>query len=131
MQSVCLQVGEYANFVGAHYWNFQLQMLETMTDENLGESNDEDHVTAPQERYVPSTLFRSQRSERYEPRSISVDFHQNFGRRIHDDINHEVDASIWSGAMQKVEREDRSAKNIFLSILEDRDERYKLKQKHR
>ncbi|PIA17627.1 tubulin nucleotide-binding domain-like protein [Coemansia reversa NRRL 1564] len=93
---VTLQFGEYANYVGAHYWNLQYAC------------NDQD---------PDWVLFREQNSRQTQPRALVFDTAGNFGAleqseelRSAGNDSADKERALWSGSME-VHRQPLHAKS--------------------
>ena len=73
-ETITLQLGSYANYVGMHYWNFQEELLDAVDDMEGGED------------YEHRRLFRSGRDPNdrssLKPRVLVSDLAQNLGHVI-------------------------------------------------
>jgi len=116
---ITLQLGNYANYIGTHWWNIQESNF-IYPGENIETEINHD------------VMFRAGKSlnnqETYLPRLVVVDAACNFKSlainhtALYDDFNQDV-ATLWDEETLNVqaEREDR---NEFLQDLENQDEFY-------
>ena len=103
---ITFQVGNYSNFVGAHYWNLQETLLE---DRNSRENNHNE--LNPDILYRNGLDFRTGHST-HRPRVIALDLKENvrnFAKA--NDLQDEKaeDAIIWEGAIEKYDRSNETA----------------------
>jgi hypothetical protein len=124
-EAITLQVGNYSNHVGAHYWNaLQRQLLHQRL---RGEGDDE----VEQEEFVEARLFRCRRDGRIQPRVLVSDLKLNFGRQYGERQEEEEEEEDergegghesvheWSGPVARMVRRDLPDKNIFQAFLEN------------
>lgn len=76
---VTLQLGNYSNFIGSHYWN-----LHEFSFQNPGNNSVNNDVTYYEGLTVNNTVT-------YTPKVISWDWKENLGPRIIDDIYEEIE----------------------------------------
>ena len=91
---ITLQVGNYSNFVGAHFWNLQEALLN-----NSGKSNE----------INKDILYREGQNiagERiYKPRAICLDLKTNFSNcKQYVELSDELEAPAWEGTVERYDR---------------------------
>lgn len=115
---VTVQLGNLANYVGAHYWNIE--------DELSVFADDETSRAAAGLEIDPHVSFMRLASGRYVPRAVMVDFQGTLGSMSEQGTMHvepvqaAAGSAAWDGRVQRVEQE-REEKNEFLRELEEED----------
>ncbi|CAA0825501.1 Unknown protein [Striga hermonthica] len=120
---VTIQLGNYANFVGSHFWNFQDELL------GLADSPDSDQIFRNHGLNM-DILYRMGETQQgiltYTPRLVSVDFQGSLGTMSsHGTLYNEIpetsrDISTWTGPVT-THRSQPSKKNLFLQSLYDEE----------
>ena len=123
-ETITLQLGEFSNYVGSHYWNYQL--LACLQQSQSGEEGEEEGFEGLSE--IASRLFREQvREGVFQPRVLISDLRLNVGRLIgdHDETGDDsgggggVDAVLeWGGSLSKMTRSDVPDRNPFQQFLQ-------------
>lgn len=120
-ETITLQLGNYSNHVGSHYWNeHMLAYLRTL--DSFTESTDEI--------YNNSQLFRTKREDSIQPRVLIADLKANVGRMINENDEDEdtyndgkyngADRAIdWDGSLSQVHRSDAPERNPFQMFLKN------------
>ena len=81
-ETITLQLGEFSNYVGSHYWNYQLLACLQQSQSGEGEEGEEGFQGSSE---VASRLFREQaRDGVFQPRVLISDLRLNVGRLIGD-----------------------------------------------
>ncbi|KAG5565035.1 hypothetical protein RHGRI_001049 [Rhododendron griersonianum] len=124
---VTIQVGDYANFVGSHFWNFQDELL-GMADDPLGD------VVFKNQCLNMDVLYRTGETPQgiltYTPRLLSVGLQGSLGSMSsHGTLYNEIppvssDVLTWTGNLSTQVSEPRK-KNLYLqSLYEEEQEKF-------
>ena len=120
-----LQFGNYSNYVGAHFWNFQDELLGRKQLES--HALDELHDKACSEEFQSHKLYRNLTSNRRvesTPRVLIFDVKGKLGSLNPDSMNpaihdaHDVGAESWTGEVS-VLRSEPVRRNRFFDYLEE------------
>ncbi|XP_044847691.1 protein misato homolog 1 isoform X2 [Mauremys mutica] len=111
--ALTLQLGSYAGFVGAHWWNLQDAALRC-----------ESEVHEQERKVCPDVLYRAgrtrSRQETYTPRLILMDLKGSLNSLKQEECLYgdmKIDTSVaWQGNLM-THQEDPPAKNLFLQDL--------------
>ena len=121
-ETITLQLGEFSNYVGSHYWNYQLLACLQQSQSGEGEEGEEGFQGSSE---VASRLFREQaRDGVFQPRILISDLRLNVGRLIGDlddtgDESGGDDAVLeWGGGLSKMTRCDVPDRNPFQQFLQ-------------
>ncbi|XP_068655445.1 uncharacterized protein [Aristolochia californica] len=119
---VTIQVGDFSNYIGAHFWNFQ--------DELLGLAEDPQGDPVFRNEFLDmNVLYRSGETQQgihtYTPRLLSIGFQGSLGSlRSRGSLYHESPSSdpshvvTWTGKISRHASEP-CKKNLFLQSLEE------------
>jgi hypothetical protein len=111
---VTLQLGTYANFVGAHYWNIQNELYNLFKDK--GEINSDFLFRYGQTKNGTITCC---------PRAVVFDLSGTLGSlrkqgNMYDTPKKQQDAiDSWSGEIQKIETEEKPKKSKFVEMIDE------------
>ncbi|CAK9320371.1 unnamed protein product [Citrullus colocynthis] len=121
---VTVQVGEFANFVGSHFWNFQDELIGLAVDPFGDAVFQNQHLNM-------DVLYRSGETQQgvptYTPRLVSVGFEGGLGSvsargtLYNDDADTPSDIVTWRGNVATHHTEPRK-KNLFLQSLSEEDQ---------
>ncbi|XP_021908160.1 protein misato homolog 1 [Carica papaya] len=120
---VTIQVGEFANFVGSHFWNFQDELLGLADDPQSDPIFKNQHLNM-------DVLYRTGETLKgtltYTPRLVSVGLQGSLGSMgscgtlYNEDLSAPSDVT-WSGTISTHTSEPQK-KNLFLQSLEDEEQ---------
>ncbi|TMW94887.1 hypothetical protein EJD97_009654 [Solanum chilense] len=118
---VTIQVGNYANFIGSHFWNFQDELL------GLAESPESDQVFKNHSLDM-DVLYRTGETQQglltYTPRMVSVNFQGSLGSvssrgSLYDQIPAKnMDVMTWKGRVV-THASEPLRRNLFLQSLSE------------
>ncbi|XP_031743901.1 protein misato homolog 1 isoform X2 [Cucumis sativus] len=118
---VTVQVGEFANFVGSHFWNFQDELIGLAADP-LGDA------VFKNQHLNMDVLYRSGETQQgvltYTPRLVSVGFKGSVSARgtlYNDDVDTPSDTVTWRGSVATHYTEP-CKKNLFLQSLSEEEQ---------
>lgn len=127
-EHITIQVGNYANYVGAHFWNFQDELFARIA---------EDEDLQRRHQFDLSKLYRISKThdgkDVYTPRLLVVDRKENMGTYHPDSSSFHgtlggaaVDRSAqseyvpWGGSVTQVKAKPMN-KNAFLQMLDEEE----------
>jgi hypothetical protein len=127
-EHITIQVGNYANYVGAHFWNFQDELFARIA---------EDEELQRQHNFDLSKLYRMSKTwddkDAYTPRLLVIDHKDNMGTyhpessSFHGKLGGSaVNASAqseyvpWGGGVTQI-RAAPAKKNSFLQMLDEEE----------
>ncbi|XP_055816634.1 uncharacterized protein LOC129886113 isoform X2 [Solanum dulcamara] len=122
---VTIQVGNYANFIGSHFWNFQDELL------GLAESPESDQVFKNHSLDM-DVLYRTGETQQglltYIPRMVSVNFQGSLGSvssrgSLYNQIPAKnMDVSTWKGRVT-THASEPFRRNLFLQSLSEEEQK--------
>ncbi|XP_057481392.1 uncharacterized protein LOC130773935 isoform X2 [Actinidia eriantha] len=121
---VTIQAGDYANFIGSHFWNFQ--------DELLGLAEDpQDDVVFRNQCLNMDVLYRTGETQQgiltYTPRLVSIGFQGSLGSMssrgtLYNEIPHAPsDVVTWTGSLSSHVSQPQK-KNLYLQSLYEEEQ---------
>ncbi|XP_060167240.1 uncharacterized protein LOC132598410 [Lycium barbarum] len=121
---VTIQVGNYANFIGSHFWNFQDELL------GLAESPESDQVFKNHSLDM-DVLYRTGETQQglltYTPRMVSVNFQGSLGSvssrgSLYNQIPaNSLDVMTWKGRVT-TQTSEPFKRNLFLQSLSEEEQ---------
>ncbi|KAH0731670.1 hypothetical protein KY289_002858 [Solanum tuberosum] len=121
---VTIQIGNYANFIGSHFWNFQDELL------GLAESPESDQVFKNHSLDM-DVLYRTGETQQglltYTPRMVSVNFQGSLGSvssrgSLYNQIQAKnMDVMTWKGRVT-THASEPLRRNLFLQSLSEEEQ---------
>ena len=115
---ITFQVGNYSNFVGAHYWNLQEALLED------GNSRTNTHSELNHDILFRNGLDFQTGHSTQRPRVIALDLKENIRNfALTDNLpdKNAGDDIVWEGATEKYDRSTKNNKKTNIDIQSDKN----------